>query len=116
MELNSKIFVAGHNGLVGSAIVRNLKSAGYSNLVVKPRAELDLQDSSQVLRFFELEKPEYVFLSAAKVGGIQANNIYRADFLLQNLKIQNNVIESSYRNNVRKLMFLGSSCIYPSSR
>ena len=113
MELNSKIFVAGHNGLVGSAIVRNLKSAGYSNLVVKPRAELDLQDSSQVLRFFELEKPEYVFLSAAKVGGIQANNIYRADFLLQNLKIQNNVIESSYRNNVRKLMFLGSSCIYP---
>ncbi len=113
MELNSKIFVAGHNGLVGSAIVRNLISVGHSNLITRSRTDLDLQNSNQVSQFFEKQKPEYVFLSAAKVGGIQANNIYRADFLIQNLKIQNNVIESAYNNNVRKLMFLGSSCIYP---
>jgi len=113
VEVNSKVFVAGHNGLVGSAIIRNLKSKGFTNLITRSRKELDLQETISVNQFFENEKPEYVFLSAAKVGGIQANNIYRADFLLQNLKIQNNVIEAAYKNKVKKLMFLGSSCIYP---
>ena len=113
MNKQDKVFVAGHRGLVGSAILRNLKAMGYQNLITRTRAELDLTDQAAVRRFFDEEKPDYVFLAAAKVGGIQANNIYRADFIYQNLAIQNNVIESSYRNGVRKLVFLGSSCIYP---
>lgn len=110
---NKKIFIAGHKGLVGSALVRQLEKNGYKNLILKSRNELDLTDSGQVFRFFEEEKPEWVFLAAAKVGGIYANNTYPVDFLLENLKIQNNIIEASYKNNVEKLLFLGSSCIYP---
>lgn len=113
MEKNAKIFVAGHRGLVGSAITRRLTQAGYDNLLLRTRLEVDLTDFRQVLHLFEMERPEYVFLAAAKVGGIQANNIYRADFILENLKIQNNVIESAWKTGVKKLMFLGSSCIYP---
>ena len=113
MDLNSKIYIAGHRGMVGSAILRNLQNKGFSNFVLRTSAELDLRDQKQVADFFEKEKPEYVFLAAAKVGGIQANNIYRADFLYENLMIQNNVIHSSYLNKVSKLLFLGSSCIYP---
>jgi GDP-L-fucose synthase len=113
MEQHSKIFVAGHRGMVGSAIVRRLQSAGYTNLVTRTSAELDLRDQAAVAVFFEAEQPEYVFLAAAKVGGIQANNTYRAEFLYDNLMIQNNVIHQSYRAGVTKLMFLGSSCIYP---
>nr|WP_299067409.1 GDP-L-fucose synthase [uncultured Allomuricauda sp.] len=113
MNKSSKIFVAGHRGLVGSAIVKNLKGKGYHNLVVKSRAELDLSDSHAVSNFFEVEKPEYVFLAAAKVGGIVANYTYRADFIYENLMIQNNIIHQSYRTGVKKLMFLGSTCIYP---
>lgn len=113
MELNSKIFVAGHNGLVGTAITKALLSKGYTNLLLKTRSELDLTDTLKVENFFQKEKPEYVFLAAAKVGGIVANNTYRADFIYQNLTIQNNIIYSAYKNNVKKLLFLGSSCIYP---
>ena len=113
MEIHSKIFIAGHRGMVGSAILRNLKNKGYHNFILKTSEELDLRDQQQVTRFFETEKPEFVFLAAAKVGGIQANNIYRADFLYENLMIQNNVIHASYVNKVTKLLFLGSSCIYP---
>lgn len=113
MELNSKIYIAGHRGMVGSAIIRNLHSKGYNNIITRTSNELDLRNSQAVADFFESEKPEYVFLAAAKVGGIQANNIYRADFIYENLMIQNNVIHNSYINNVKKLMFLGSSCIYP---
>lgn len=113
MELNSKIFVAGHNGLVGTAITKALLLKGYNNLLLKARSELDLTDSLKVESFFQKEKPEYVFLAAAKVGGIVANNTYRADFIYQNLTIQNNIIHSAYKNNVKKLLFLGSSCIYP---
>lgn len=113
MELNSKIFIAGHNGLVGTAITKALLSKGYTNLLLKARSELDLTDTSKVENFFQKEKPEYVFLAAAKVGGIVANNTYRADFIYQNLTIQNNIIYSAYKNNVKKLLFLGSSCIYP---
>ncbi len=113
MELNSKIYVAGHRGMVGSAILRNLKQKGYSNFLICTSNELDLKNAEQVKFFFETEKPEYVFLAAAKVGGIQANNTYRADFIYENLMIQNNVIHHSYLNGVKKLMFLGSSCIYP---
>ncbi|MCE3260043.1 MAG: GDP-L-fucose synthase [Bacteroidetes bacterium] len=113
MELNSKIYIAGHRGMVGSAIHRNLQQKGYTNFVLKSSSELDLRNSQAVSDFFEKEKPEYVFLAAAKVGGIQANNIYRAEFLYDNLMIQNNVIHSSHLNKVKKLMFLGSSCIYP---
>lgn len=113
MNLNSKIYIAGHRGMVGSAILRNLKQKGFTNFVLKTSAELDLRDQKQVADFFSVEKPEYVFLAAAKVGGIQANNIYRADFLYENLMIQNNVIHSAYVNKVNKLLFLGSSCIYP---
>lgn len=113
MDKSSKIYIAGHKGLVGSAIVRILEQNGYSNLVYKSSNELDLTQENQVYKFFEEEKPEYVFLAAAKVGGIHANNTYPADFLFQNLKIQNNVIDAAYRNNVKKLLFLGSSCIYP---
>ncbi|MDP4188350.1 MAG: GDP-L-fucose synthase [Bacteroidota bacterium] len=113
MEKNSKIFVAGHRGLVGSAIYRNLKSKGYDNIITRSHSELDLKDQQAVVDFFQKEKPEYVFLAAAKVGGIMANSIYRAQFIYENLQIQNNVIHQSYLNGVKKLMFLGSSCIYP---
>lgn len=113
MEKNSKIFVAGHRGLVGSAILNNLRNKGYHNFILRTHAELDLTDQSAVYRFFEEEKPEYVFLAAAHVGGIMANSRYRADFIYQNLMIQNNVIHASYLNNVKKLLFLGSTCIYP---
>ncbi|MCK4636064.1 MAG: GDP-L-fucose synthase [Candidatus Moranbacteria bacterium] len=113
MKKDSKIFVAGHNGLVGSAILRQLQKEDYSNLICKNRDGLDLLDSSAVEEFFSIEKPEYVFLAAAKVGGIHANNTYPADFIFQNLQVQNNVIHNAYLNNVKKLIFLGSSCIYP---
>ncbi|MET3113167.1 GDP-L-fucose synthase [Pedobacter sp. CG_S7] len=113
MERHSKIYVAGHRGMVGSAIYRKLQQEGYTNLVTRTSSELDLKDQLAVTAFFTAEKPEYVFLAAAKVGGIIANNTYRADFLYENLCIQNNVIHQSYLNGVKKLMFLGSSCIYP---
>jgi GDP-L-fucose synthase len=113
MELNSKIYIAGHRGMVGSAIMRNLQKKGYTNIITRTSAELDLRNSQAVSDFFASEKPEYVFLAAAKVGGIQANNIYRADFIYENLMIQNNVIHQAHVNDVKKLMFLGSSCIYP---
>jgi GDP-L-fucose synthase len=113
MEKNARIYVAGHRGMVGSAIVRNLKQQGYSNLILRTSAELDLRNQQAVDTFFGTEKPEYVFLSAAKVGGIHANNVYRADFLYDNLMIEANVIHSSYKHGVTKLLFLGSSCIYP---
>jgi GDP-L-fucose synthase len=113
MEKNSKIYVAGHRGLVGSAIVNNLQARGYTNLVFKTHAQLDLLDQRAVAEFFTEEKPKYVFLAAAKVGGIVANNTYRADFIYENLMIQNNIIHQSYLNGVEKLMFLGSTCIYP---
>lgn len=113
MEKNSKIFVAGHRGLVGSAIVKQLTNSGFDNLILKTSKELDLRDQKAVADFFRIEKPEYVFLAAAHVGGIVANNTYRADFIYYNLQIQNNIIHYSYANNVKKLLFLGSSCIYP---
>jgi len=113
MELNARIFIAGHNGMVGSAILRRLQKDGYSNFVLRTSKELDLRDQHGVADFFRKEKPEYVFLAAAKVGGIQANNTYRADFIYDNLMIQNNVIHRSYVIGVKKLLFLGSSCIYP---
>jgi len=113
MKKDSKIYIAGHRGLVGSAIVNILKAKGYENIVFKTHKELDLTDSISVQQFFEEEKPEFVFLAAAKVGGIVANNTYRADFIYDNLMIQNNVIHQSYVHGVKKLMFLGSTCIYP---
>ncbi|MDR2775816.1 MAG: GDP-L-fucose synthase [Tannerella sp.] len=113
MEKQSKIYVAGHRGLVGSAIWKNLRSKGYSNLIGKTSEELDLRDSYAVKRFFDTENPEYVFLAAAKVGGIMANNTYRADFIFDNLQIQQNVIGESFKHGVKKLLFLGSTCIYP---
>jgi len=113
MEYTSKIYVAGHHGLVGSAILNNLKQRGYSNFVLRSHHELDLSNQQAVTEFFAKEKPEYVFLSAAKVGGIMANSIFRGQFIYENLMIQNNVIHAAYLNNVRKLLFLGSTCIYP---
>ncbi|NBX77735.1 GDP-L-fucose synthase, partial [bacterium] len=113
MDLSSKIWVAGHRGMAGSAIVRKLKDLGYTNLVLKSKSELDLTNQSEVVNFFKNEKPEYVFLAAAKVGGILANDKYRADFIYQNLMIQTNVIKSCFDFGVKKLLFLGSSCIYP---
>ncbi len=113
MQKDSKIFVAGSRGMVGSAIVRKLQKEGFTNLILKTSKELDLRDQKQVQDFFEKEKPEFVFLAAAKVGGILANNTYRADFIYENLMIQNNVIHQAYVHKVKKLMFLGSSCIYP---
>ncbi len=113
MDKTSKIYIAGHRGMVGSAIFRKLEKEGYSNLLTRTSSELDLRDQSAVRDFFHGEKPDYVFLAAAKVGGIIANNTFRADFLFENLSIQNNVIHQSYLNGVKKLMFLGSSCIYP---
>lgn len=113
LNKDSKIYVAGHRGLVGSAILENLQKKGYSNLLVRTHKELDLTNQREVEVFFETEQPEYVILAAAKVGGIVANNIYRADFIYENMMIQNNVIHQSYVNKVKKLLFLGSTCIYP---
>ena len=113
MEKADKIYVAGHRGMVGSAIVRKLEAAGFTNIVVRTSKELDLRSQPEVERFFAEEKPDYVFLAAAKVGGIQANNTFRAEFLYDNLTIQNNIIHQSYVHKVKKLLFLGSSCIYP---
>lgn len=113
MQRDSRIFVAGHKGLVGSAIVRGLEAAGYTNLLLRSRQELDLLDANAVASFFESEKPEFVFLAAAKVGGILANDTYPADFIRDNLVIQTNIIESSRQAQVKRLLFLGSSCIYP---
>ncbi|MDH5719772.1 MAG: GDP-L-fucose synthase [Spirochaetia bacterium] len=113
MNKNSKVYIAGHRGLVGSAISENLKNKGYSNIVTKTSAELDLKKQADVFDFFEKENPEYVFLAAAKVGGIVANNTYRAEFIYDNLMIQNNIIHSAYKTGVKKLLFLGSTCIYP---
>jgi GDP-L-fucose synthase len=113
MDKHARIYVAGHRGLVGSALVRALQAKGYTNLVLRMHAELDLTDSADTEAFFSEEKPEYVFLAAAKVGGILANNTYPAEFIHDNLAIQTNVIHSSYRHNVKRLLFLGSSCIYP---
>ena len=113
MQKDSKIYIAGHRGMVGSAIVRKLQIEGYTNLILRTSKELDLRNQEQVNSFFKLEKPEYVFLAAAKVGGIIANNTYRAEFLYDNLMIQSNIIHNSYLYGVKKLLFLGSSCIYP---
>ncbi|WBO84971.1 GDP-L-fucose synthase family protein [Hymenobacter yonginensis] len=113
MELSARIYVAGHRGMVGSALLRRLQQTGYHNLVVRTSQELDLRNQAAVEAFFSLERPDYVLLAAAKVGGIVANNTYRADFLYDNLMIQNNVIKQSHAHGVRKLLFLGSSCIYP---
>ena len=113
MELNARIFVAGHRGMVGSAIVRKLTELGYTKIITKSRKELDLINQFQVNQFFHFERPEYVFLSAAKVGGIKANNDFRADFIYENITIQSNIIKASHDNGVKKLLFLGSSCIYP---
>lgn len=113
MNKNAKIYVAGHRGMVGSAIVRNLEVKGYSNVVIRTHAELDLLDQSAVTSFFQKEKPDYVFLAAAKVGGIQANNTLRAEFIYQNLMMEANIIHAAWQAGVRRLLFLGSSCIYP---
>jgi GDP-L-fucose synthase len=113
MNKDSKIFVAGHNGMVGSAIVRKLKELGYTKIVTKSRKELDLTNQFQVNHFFHFERPEYVFLAAAKVGGIKANDDFRADFIYENIMIQSNIIKASHSNGVKKLLFLGSTCIYP---
>jgi GDP-L-fucose synthase len=113
MDKSSKIYIAGHRGMVGSSILRALQSRGYTNFVLKTSSELDLRNQQAVADFFANEKPEYVFLAAAKVGGIVANNTYRANFIYENLMIQSNVIHHAYLNNVKKLLFLGSSCIYP---
>src|ERR1700744_4584011 len=113
MQPNDKIYIAGHRGMVGSAIARKLQHEGFTNLVTRTSAQLDLKDQAATRAFFEAEKPDYVFLAAAKVGGILANNIYRGEFLYDNLMIQNNTIDAASRSGVKKLMFLGSSCIYP---
>ena len=113
MDVNARIYVAGHRGLVGSALLRKLTAAGYKNLLVRTHKELDLTDQAAVRDFFAQEQPEYVFLAAAKVGGILGNNTYPAEFIQQNLAIQTNVIHEAWRAGVRRLLFLGSSCIYP---
>jgi GDP-L-fucose synthase len=113
VEKSAKIYIAGHRGMVGSAILRKLEKEGFHNIITRTSSELDLRNQADVRAFFEAERPEYIFLAAAKVGGIMANNIYRAEFLNDNLLIQNNVIDSAYRTDAKKLMFLGSSCIYP---
>ena len=113
MKKSSKIYIAGHRGMVGSSILRALQSKGYTNFLLKTSSELDLRNQLDVANFFAIEKPEYVFLAAAKVGGIVANNTFRADFIYENMMIQSNVIHNSYLNGVKKLLFLGSSCIYP---
>ena len=113
MKKNSKIYIAGHNGMVGSAIYRNLKNRGYDNFVIRTSSELDLSDQYSVFLFFKKERPEFVFDAAAKVGGILANNTYRAQFIYENMMIQNNLIHAAHEHKVKKLLFLGSSCIYP---
>lgn len=113
MDISSKIYIAGHRGMVGGAILRKLQAEGYNNILTRTSSELDLRSQSDVQQFFQQEKPEYVYLAAAKVGGIVANNTYRAEFLYDNLMIEANIIHAAYLNNVKKLMFLGSSCIYP---
>ncbi len=113
MKPESKIYVAGHRGMVGSAIIRELQRLGFNNIITRTSAELDLRNQHQVAEFYKNEKPDYVFVAAAKVGGIHANNVYRAEFLYDNLMIQNNLIHYAYENKVQKLLFLGSSCIYP---
>jgi GDP-L-fucose synthase len=113
MQSLSKIYIAGHRGMVGSAVYRNLQKKGFENIVVKTSSELDLRNQSSVDAFFEKERPEFVFLGAAKVGGIVANNTYRGEFIYENLMIQNNVVHAAWKNGVKKLLFLGSSCIYP---
>src|SRR5690349_8530136 len=113
MQNNNSIFIAGHRGMVGSAIVRKLQEEGFNNLITAPSSELDLRNQQSVNDWFEITKPEYVFLAAAKVGGIVANNTYRAEFLYDNLLIESNIIHAAYQNAVKKLLFLGSSCIYP---
>lgn len=113
MDLNAKIYIAGHRGLVGTALIRNLRAKGFASFVTRTHAELDLTNQAAVEAFFAAEKPDYVFLAAAKVGGIHANNTYPAEFIHDNLAIQTNIIHASYKNNVKRLLFLGSSCIYP---
>ncbi|HXB12767.1 MAG TPA: NAD-dependent epimerase/dehydratase family protein, partial [Bacteroidia bacterium] len=113
MEKQAKIYIAGHKGMVGSSIARRLNKLGYTNIITRTSAELDLRNQEQVFAFFKEQKPEYVFLAAAKVGGIYANNTYRAEFLYDNLMIEANIIHASYLNKIKKLLFLGSSCIYP---
>ena len=113
MQSNDKIFIAGHNGLVGSAIIRRLEAKGFKNLLTKSHSDLDLTDQALVLKFFKKEKPDFVILAAAKVGGIHANNIYPADFIYDNIMIQTNIINAAYKYQVKKLLFLGSTCIYP---
>jgi GDP-L-fucose synthase len=113
MDIHSKIYIAGHRGMVGSAIQRNLIERGFTNIVTRTSKELDLRNQADTETFFNHEKPEYIFLAAAKVGGIQANNTLRADFIYENLMVQNNIIHAAYKTSVKKLMFLGSSCIYP---
>src|SRR3989338_6201002 len=113
MDKDSKIHIAGHNGIVGSAIKRKLEGERYKNLIFRNSSELDLEDQKATEKFFMTEKPEYVFVAAAKVGGIYANNTYRAEFIYKNLQIQNNLIHFSWKYHVKKLLFLGSSCIYP---
>src|SRR3990167_10932663 len=113
MDKNAKIYIAGHRGLVGSAIVRELQKNGYTNIVTKSRSELDLKSQIETEKFFSVEKPEYVFLAAAKVGGILVNDKYSGDFINDNLLIETHIIDSAYRSGVKKLLFLGSSCIYP---
>ena len=113
MNKQAKIYIAGHRGLVGSALVRKFQELGYDNLILKTRSELNLLNQQEVADFFAVEKPEYVFLAAAKVGGIGANSTYPADFVYENIMIQTNIIHAAYKNNTKKLLFLGSSCIYP---
>ena len=113
VDKQARIYVAGHRGMVGSAIVRKLQTEGYQNILTRTSSELDLRDQRAVAAFFSDEQPEFVFLAAAKVGGIMANNTYRAEFLYDNLMIESNIIHSAYQTGVRKLLFLGSSCIYP---
>jgi len=113
MDLNARIYVAGHRGLVGTALMRNLQARGYTNFLTRTHAELDLTDQAAVVAFFAAEKPDYVFLAAAKVGGIHANNTYPAEFIRDNLAIQSNILHAAYQNGVKRLLFLGSSCIYP---
>ncbi|MEY3435979.1 MAG: hypothetical protein RL335_435 [Bacteroidota bacterium] len=113
MEKSARIYIAGHRGMVGSALLRKLESEGFTNIILRTSKELDLRNQQDVINFFEFEKPEYVFLAAAKVGGIMANNVYRGEFLYDNLMIQSNIIHAAYKIGVKKLMFLGSSCIYP---
>src|ERR1700710_2527293 len=113
MEKNSRIYIAGHRGMVGSAIMRHLQTQGHESFIVRTSQELDLRNQQAVHSFFEKEKPDYVFLAAAKVGGILANNTYRADFIYENLMMETNIIHAAWKSEVKKLMFLGSSCIYP---